>query len=337
MNEYDPYQNQSRNYYQERRGYTADDLGYPQDTRNVLKNPVVAVLILLVTVGVFIGVISLSLSGDNSQESLPVVRADQAAFKDTPSERGGMEIPNSESTVFAQIRGDNADEGAVEDLFAADGSAVREDVLAMLESVEGSVEAVAGQAAADAQQAVDTAKEVVESAMPPETALEKPAQEPPKELHPAGSSPETLAFVRSVLEEKKAEAVAPTAAATTATTAATAQTEAAKVEAVAEKVAKAEPASGAATAAAMTSAAAAGTHFVQLASITDQSRTATEWNKLKAQYSALSNAGYRVDRTEIAGKGVFYRIQAGPFSKQEADAKCNAIKSASGSCFIVAK
>jgi hypothetical protein len=321
-NEYDPYQNPSQGYYQERRSYTADDLGYPPRGTGLLKNPIVAVLVLLVTAGVFVGIVSMSLSGGDEQEVLPVVRADQTAFKEAPGERGGMEIPNSESTVFSQMRGD-ADDGSVENLFAPQTEESREDVLAALEQ--------APNAAQDAVEAVEVTEP--QEDMPSDTALAQPTQEPPKELHPAGSSPETLAFVRSVLEEKQAGEAAAAAEAAASATPSTPDV----AEAEAQAVAQAEPASGASAAVATTATTAAGTHFVQLASITEEGRAAAEWSKLKEKYPALSSADYRVEGKEIAGKGMFYRIQAGPFSKDAAASACDSIKAAAGSCFVVAK
>ncbi len=101
------------------------------------------------------------------------------------------------------------------------------------------------------------------------------------------------------------------------------------------EVAQAEPAAGAATAA--PKAIASGTHFVQLASITDKAKAATAYKELQKKFPALANMDYRVETADLGAKGIFYRIQAGPVAKVDADKACAAIKSASGSCLIVAK
>jgi len=107
-------------------------------------------------------------------------------------------------------------------------------------------------------------------------------------------------------------------------------------EAAAEpQVNETEPAAGAATAAPATIA--SGTHFVQLASITDKAKAATAYKDLQKKYPALANMDYRVETADLGAKGIFYRIQAGPVAKADADKACAAIKSASGTCLIVAK
>ena len=81
----------------------------------------------------------------------------------------------------------------------------------------------------------------------------------------------------------------------------------------------------------------AGNYYVQLASIQDQSRTSESWDKLTTQYSSLKSVSYRTQAAEIEGKGTFYRIQAGPFSKSAAEQLCQDIKAKSGSCLVTAK
>ena len=289
MNEQNPFEG----YDAGRRSYSADDLGYPQSSgTGWLKNPVVAVLVLLVTAGLFALVISMSLSGSGDDKVLPVVRADHSPVKEAPEDRGGMDVPHQDSTVFAQLGGTDAEgmKPRVEDLFADSASAAEEaasDAAAVLDAVMPSADDL------------DKAKE--------EAAAKVAAKEKPKDLHPAGSSPETLAFVKSALEDSKKKEVKP-----------------------AEKpkmVANTEPAAGTAT----------GTHFVQMASVKDEARAAGEWGKLQKKYPALQGTSYRVQRKDLGEKGIFYRIQAGPFSKDKAAVICETVKAASGGCFLVTK
>ncbi len=112
-----------------------------------------------------------------------------------------------------------------------------------------------------------------------------------------------------------------------------------------QKIEETEPAAGLSTAANEIKTAATneikpqqnGTHYVQLASIKDQAQTTTSWSKLTMQHSDLKNVTYRTESADIAGKGTFYRIQAGPFSKQDAEKLCEKIKSQFGSCFVTSK
>lgn len=80
-----------------------------------------------------------------------------------------------------------------------------------------------------------------------------------------------------------------------------------------------------------------GNYYVQLASIQDQSRTKDSWEKLTVKHSDLKNVSYRTESAEIEGKGTFYRIQAGPLTKEAANKLCDTIKKESGSCFVKAK
>ncbi len=139
-----------------------------------------------------------------------------------------------------------------------------------------------------------------------------------KNIRPAGSSPETLAFVRSVLDQKDGKVLG--------TAGASADT--------ARSLNGVEPAAGMATMA----AGAAGTHFVQLASVTNATAASSEWPKFQAKYSVLSGASHRVQEADLGARGTFYRIQAGPFSESKAKSVCDAIKAQNpGGCLVVKK
>ena len=66
-------------------------------------------------------------------------------------------------------------------------------------------------------------------------------------------------------------------------------------------------------------------------------KAAAAYKDLQKKYPALANMEYRVETADLGAKGIFYRIQAGPVAKADADKACAAIKSASGTCLIVAK
>lgn len=106
--------------------------------------------------------------------------------------------------------------------------------------------------------------------------------------------------------------------------------------AIEEEAANAEPAAGAATTAPQ--AIADGTHFIQLASITDKAKAAAAYKDLQKKYPALANLEYRVETADLGAKGIYYRIQAGPVSKNDADSTCGVIKAQNpGGCLVVAK
>ncbi len=107
-----------------------------------------------------------------------------------------------------------------------------------------------------------------------------------------------------------------------------------------------EPAAGAATivlkaiapiAEKPSSATSSGNYYVQLASIQDKTRINESWKKLTDKHSGLKTVDYRSEIATISGKGTFYRIQAGPLSKEVANKLCNQINAQAGSCFVTTK
>ena len=81
-----------------------------------------------------------------------------------------------------------------------------------------------------------------------------------------------------------------------------------------------------------------GDYYVQLASVQDSTRADSEWKKLQSKYGAiLSGYEYRVETANLA-KGTYYRIQAGPVTKDQANKTCNAIKAKTpGGCLVKKK
>ena len=76
---------------------------------------------------------------------------------------------------------------------------------------------------------------------------------------------------------------------------------------------------------------------VQFASLRKKRDAAASWKKLKNKYPALlANLKPSIERTVIAGKGTYYRLQAGIFNNSEsARALCKKAKTKNIGCFIV--
>lgn len=76
---------------------------------------------------------------------------------------------------------------------------------------------------------------------------------------------------------------------------------------------------------------------LQLASVPNESDVAGEWKRLKKRIGApLAGLELHVERADLGTKGVFYRLQAGPFADRAAAATtCQDIKAAGGDCLIV--
>ncbi len=69
-----------------------------------LQSPVVAGAALLVTGAVFAGIIYLTYpSADENKRQIPIIKADLRPIKTPPVERGGMSIPNRDSTILSDV------------------------------------------------------------------------------------------------------------------------------------------------------------------------------------------------------------------------------------------
>lgn len=305
-----------------------------------LKSPLAATCILLLVGLGFAAVIMASYpdSSDEGEAAVPIVQADARPFKTAPDEPGGMDIPFRDSTVFDTVRNDG--EAPIENLLANDTAEEAIDKLAAFEEqVEEAVKEDTEATKDGVEEAGDTVQSTVK--MVKQEVVKIPAEELAKptkaaaaerpELHTPGASPDTIAFVRSVLDEKDADAAkAPEQAVANAAAA----QEAAKTTTV-QELASIEPAAGAAGGG-VSSVAAPGDYFVQLASVTSQGATKAEWTKLKKKFNAeLGGLDYSVQEANLGERGTYYRIRVGPYSKEYASQLCGSIKAQKpGACLV---
>jgi tetratricopeptide (TPR) repeat protein len=84
-------------------------------------------------------------------------------------------------------------------------------------------------------------------------------------------------------------------------------------------------------------AATAGTYLVQVAAFKDQAVAQSEAQGLKAKAGALlADTQQTIQRADLGEKGVYYRVQFGPFaSKRAANERCTSLKSRGLNCIIV--
>ncbi len=328
-----------------------------------MRSPVFATVMLLTGAAAFAAVIMMSYPGDGHKDGVPVISAQTQVFKEAPEDRGGMDVPHKESTIFAGMTGEDLKESApVENLLVA------EKPIDKLEVFAREVEEIMAQEEASrlakienlAEQSVKS-KEIlqkVEKISPADRMAQAQKSgkiktlRKPDRIHAAGSSPETLAFVRSVLDQKDtkqllaaapaedvpssvssrlASAIDPAEYSSRSSSAAVVGSAAQDVKALAVI----EPAAGMASVAGK--AFALGNFFVQLGSVRSEAGAAGEWGKLqKAFASELQNASYRVQRADLGERGIYYRIQAGPMSRASADEVCGSIKAQKpGGCLVV--
>ncbi len=251
-------------------------------------------------------------------ESVPIVRADAGDYKTTPENPGGMEIPYRDSTVFS-----GTTDSGTENILAEDTNeepVPRSQLFAGL-NTEG--DQPGGAPIQDLTAGAQPRGEIEETKA-------KLAKADPVE------APTNDALVKEAIgvpAEEAGAGVTKTAAATIPEAVKSATKDEPTTEA--KEAAKIESAAGAATAAKTTGA---GGHYVQLASVKNEAGAASEWKKLNAKYSALNGLKYRTQEANLGSKGTFYRIQAGPMSKESASNVCAQIKKITpGGCLVVSK
>ena len=82
-------------------------------------------------------------------------------------------------------------------------------------------------------------------------------------------------------------------------------------------------------------AASAGNWAVQISSQRSAEDAQTTYQKMREQYSdVIGNQQMSIQRAEIEGKGVFFRVRVMAQTRQEALDICSKLKSAGGSCFV---
>ncbi|PZQ44216.1 MAG: hypothetical protein DI551_10610 [Micavibrio aeruginosavorus] len=253
-----------------------------------------------------------------ASDSVPIVRADAGAYKTTPDNPGGMEIPYRDSTVFSSADAAKTD-GGTENILADEGSEEplpRDQLFAGLNTENNSAPVTE-----EVAPAPTTTTAEANPALNPilgDAPAKVEAVEPPSNDALVKEALGTTAPVAAVPEAVKPAPVEPAPVA--------------KIEPKEEVVAKTEPAAG--TAAAKVTP---GGYYVQLASVKSTAGAASEYKKMQVKYSALSGVKYRTQEANLGAKGTFYRIQAGPMSKESASSVCGSIKAKGGSCLVTAK
>ncbi|MAI61399.1 MAG: hypothetical protein CBB87_02785 [Micavibrio sp. TMED27] len=304
---------------------------------HMIRKPLIStVLFMLVGAGIA-GAIIASYPSEVEMDTVPIIKADTHAYKQSPNKAGGMKVEGRNSTIYASMDDQELKESApVENLIKDKEAlnsfskqveeAVQEDRLqerreALIEmqkearKKEKKLENLL-QAQKDADR---TAKKDVEkiASAPVKASSSSNGGEPPRIplKHGAGANPETLEFVRSVLNKQEEEKVASSDAN------------------IAHSMASIEPAAGATTAAKVIKP---GTYYVQLASVSKRNGTEREWGKLLEAFpQQLNGLKYRVSTADLGSRGVFYRIQAGPMAKASADRICAQIKAQKpGGCLV---
>ena len=283
-----------------------------------VKRPAVATAALLFGAAILASVMFFS-GSDNTDSDLqvPIIKADATPVREAPTNPQGMQIQYGDSSLFSAPNLAQAPEQApVENLLddVPSGLVISENIA--INTVNDTVAALSPTATTITPVQTPSITEVPVKTQKIESGAAT------QKLYKPGDAPETLAFVQSVLKEKDSKKDTPKVIAKIQTP-------------KASQLATIKPAAGAATARTAT-AIKPGNHYVQLASVQSQSGAHQSWGKLKSTYSALlKKADYRVKQADLGAKGTYYRIQAGPMSKADADRICGSIKTQKpGGCLV---
>ncbi len=278
-------------------------------------------------------------SNENSG-NVPIIRADAQPFKVSPDDPGGMEIANRDSTIFDAMSGNDADAG-VENLLAetdTEEPMPRSQLFAGLNTDAPVEEEAEDMTLAEAPPQPDAIENEIENIARGVEAAEEPqlsediasAATAADEAEAAAATEPAAGAMEDVLEaaresapeavpEERPVAVQPSV----------------DMNEAAGLVNQLEPAAGASP---PRGAIPSGDYYVQVASVTDRSGTEKEWSKLTKKYEALDGFKYRVHEANLGERGTYYRIQAGPTTKEFANSTCGKIKDINpNGCLVVKK
>jgi len=307
----------------------------------VFRNPIYATSAILLMGVILAAVIILGYSSDDKSQDAPIIVADAEPYKIIPDDPQGLDIPYAESEIYAGLRDVepsaqpsddalNAQEAVMNDFEIlaqksaelAAGNPDNQSETVASTRVENLIEQATGVQSIPDAQGGDTLDAIIakveEKNVSGTDNTLKTLDIPVNEDSTEPASQETIDFVKNVLASNETEG-----------------------DSNVTPQAKPQATQTARDAAAITPAAGGFDirpvdHFVQLGSIKDASAASAEWAKLTKKYGAeLSAAKYRVQRADLGDRGVFFRIQAGPMSKDSASEICGSIKAQTpGGCLV---
>ncbi|NQZ13199.1 MAG: SPOR domain-containing protein [Alphaproteobacteria bacterium] len=269
-------------------------------------------LIAMIASGVLVGAIW-SLYPDSEEDTysqnVPIVRAESKPMKVIPDDAGGMDIPHRDSTVFSALRPEEEERPRIENLLADDEDEEplpRSQLFAGLNTeAQESAEQVASAEKVEINRPervipFDEVPAIIEEKV--EEVKEEIKPEPaPEEIEPASAPAPFVKPKTTPKPEQNLDKVVSNV--------------------IGEPVKAAQP------------PVTKGDYYVQLASVKTRLAAESEWTKFKARYG-LSDS-YRIQQKDLGEKGIYFRIQSGPYPKEIAGSICSDIKKkAPGGCLV---
>lgn len=280
------------------------DKNFPEESRSrgsarlISVMAVVMVVVFVAAIGYFYFTSGKAIDPNN----LPVIAETNPPEKVKPADPGGMEIPHQDASVYDHL----------------DPKQAAAEPEKLLPAPEAPVNAE--------QQAATTpapAPDANGATVPPTTAANIPNQLAGLPSAPADAPKADVA--PAMPPEQPAVAAAPEPATTP--------------EAAPAKQADAAPAVEKITQPAATPALVVDTsnNFrIQLSAVRDEAAAKSEWEKLQKKHAdALKGLEASFTPVNLGAKGTFLRIQAGPLTHDEADARCAKLKAQNQACLIV--
>lgn len=239
----------------------------------------------------------------------PLIRADQTPTKVAPENPGGMQVPNQDKQIYERLPGNTAQAPA--------GQTER-----LLPPPERPSAAPTQPGAPQPNVATSpsvtvpnrSAQTVPNRTDAPSATTTIPGQPAPAaQTQNAPGQPQSLTPPSQSASQPPRTAAAPTPA--------PAQTQAP------------------APAARSVTATPGGSARIQLASLKDQAAATATWNQLQKKFpEILGGLQPSYERVEIANKGTFIRLQAGPLKdRADAQAACNALAAKNQGCIVVGR
>jgi cell division septation protein DedD len=249
----------------------------------------------------------------------PLIKAETGPIKIKPADPGGKEIPFQDSTVYDRLgqKGPGTQKPTMEKILPPPETPVERPtqpspaspapatIPSSLEPPPTSAPPLANQISAPP--APDTGSPTVLAPPPGSMILAPPpVLAPPKSVAPA------KAPTPPIVAQPVKPLVAPAP-----------QTKAAQVPAPQAKTAATKPLP-------------AGSYRIQLGSVRSQDAAAVEWARLKHRYpEILGSLNLVSSKTDVPGKGVFYRVQAGPVDAIGATSTCRELSDQHVGCIVI--
>ncbi len=281
------------------------------------RGPIV-IVIALITLAALLGVlwVGVNLGRQDGQSGPPILRAETAPAKSVPENRGGLQIPHTDKTVFDAINGKQADEP--EELLPPPEEPIIQAEAPAPEAAPSGAEAAAGTDVnvTDAQAALDTLIE--EQVETPAASTDVPSE--PEETVAALSPPPGAAEPAATpVAEPEAPAVPDPNAEL-------------QLEVTTPPVAEVEPVPTETPTPVVTDP-----FFVQVTSVRTRNDALAAWDRLQGKFGSLI-AAYQPDiqKADLGNRGIYHRLRVGPLQGREAAANlCAQFKQQGQDCITV--